>query len=84
MNFLNELILRLFSKTPHFFTVLKVISVIAALITGLPEWLRDSGVILPEAWMALSNSIVSYAAMAAAFIAQLTMTEDDKAKKGLR
>lgn len=84
MNFLNEILLRLFSSKPWFFKVVQGISIATALITGLPEWLSSSGVILPEAWMAISSKVVSIAAAVAAFVAQLTVTSDYKAKEGLK
>jgi hypothetical protein len=84
MNFLNELIVRLFANTPWFFRVLQILSVATALITGLPEWLANSGVNMPEAWQAISNEVVSYAAMVAAFVAQLTTTSAVKKDANLK
>lgn len=84
MNFLNELLLRLFSSKPWFFKVVQIISIATALITGLPEWLADSGVILPDAWAAISSKVVSIAATVAAFVAQLTVTSDFKKTEGLK
>lgn len=84
MKFINELLLRLFSEKPWFFQVVQVLSVVTALITGLPVWLAESGVVLPEAWQAVSSQVVSVAAAVAAFIAQLTVTGEFKKKQGLR
>lgn len=84
MNFLNELLIRLFSSKPWFFKVIQIVSVLTALVTGLPTFLAESGIVLPEAWEAISSKIVSVAAMVAAFVAQLTVTSDTKNKEGLK
>lgn len=84
MNFLNELIIRLFSDKPWFFKVVQVISVITALVTGLPQFLADSGISLPETWQSLSSQVVSIAAMVAAFVSQLTVTDKTKKENNLR
>lgn len=84
MKFINELLLRLFSDKPWFFKVVQILSVVTALITGLPVWLAESGVVLPDAWQALSSQVVSVAAAVAAFIAQLTVTGEFKVKEGLK
>jgi len=78
MNFLNELIIRLFSSKPWFFQVVQIISVATAVVTGLPEFLADSGIHLPAAWEAISSKAVSIAAMVAAFVSQLTVTDKTK------
>lgn len=84
MNFLNELIIRLFSSKPWFFQVVQIISVATAVVTGLPEFLADSGIHLPEAWEAISSKAVSIAAMVAAFVAQLTTTSAVKKDANLK
>ena len=70
-NFLAELVQRLFSKNPNFFKWVQAISILVALITGLPAFLETSGIQLPEAWESISNKAVAIAALVAAFIAQL-------------
>lgn len=82
--FLSEIILRLFAKTPSFFRWVRNISLVLAVLIGLPAFLQESGIILPEAWMAISNKVVGYATIAAAFIAQLTATPEAKGKKGIQ
>ena len=84
MTFIHELVIRLWGDTPWFFKVVQIISVAAALIIGLPDWLRDSGVEIPGAWKSIGNEIVGYAAMVAAFVAQLTTTAEVKKAEGLR
>lgn len=84
MNFLNELIIRLFSSKPWFFQVVQIISVATAVVTGLPEFLADSGIHLPEALEAISSKAVSIAAMVAAFVSQLTVTDKTKKENGLK
>lgn len=83
MNFLAELLLRLFGKTPKFFQILQIISVVVAAITGLPEFLNEIGLDLPEAFDVVANKIVSIAAIVAAFIAQLTVTSETKKQDGI-
>ncbi len=84
MNFLNELIIRLFSDKPWFFKVLQLLSVATAVVTGLPQFLVDSGIALPAAWEAISSQVVSVAAMVAAFVSQLTVTDKTKKDNGLK
>ena len=79
-NFLLRLLLatlkRFVSKTPWFIKVIQVISVITALITGLPALFEHMGLNIPEAWSGLYNETVSWAAAVAAFIAQFTDTTE--------
>jgi hypothetical protein len=78
MSFLAELVLRVFGKTPHFFKVVQVVSIIIAAVTGLPDFLNSIGLDLPESFDVIANKVISIAAIVAAFIAQLTVTTDTK------
>ena len=84
ITFVSELITRFFGKTPKFFQYVQLASVIVALITGLPAFLEQSGVVLPAAVGAIASKVVSVASIVAAIIAQLTVTTDVKNKEGLR
>jgi hypothetical protein len=83
MDFFAELILRLFSKTPHFFKVIKIISVILAAITGLPSALMSIGLDLPDVWDNVILKAVSAASVGAFFVAQLTVTTKVKQSENL-
>jgi hypothetical protein len=80
MDFIIELITRLFSKTPKFFTTLKVVLAIVTVITGIPAFLTESGIIFPASWQPIILKVVSVASMVGTVVAQLTMTQSDKDK----
>jgi hypothetical protein len=83
MNFLAELVLRLFGKTPQFFKIVQVVSIVVAAVTGLPEFLNEIGLDLPESFDILANKVVAIAAIVAAFISQLTVTTDTKKQENI-
>jgi L-asparagine transporter-like permease len=82
--FVLELIVRLFGETPWFFKVIKVLSIITALITGVPLLLSNAGIELPEAINAIASQVVAIAAIVGAFVAQLTVTTSFKKKEQLQ
>lgn len=82
--FLNEIILRLFAKTPSFFRWVRNISLVLTVLIGLPAFLQESGIVLPEYLAAISNKVVGIATIVAAFIAQLTATPEAKEEKGIQ
>jgi len=84
ITFVSELLLRFFGKTPSFFKWVQVIAVVMALLTGLPAFLEQSGVVLPGYIQAIASKIVSVAAVVAAIIAQLTVTTKVKEDEHLR
>lgn len=75
MNFLADLINRMFSKTPHFFRVVRAIMLITMLITGIPEILTQLDIVLPEKIAFIASKTVAIAAMTAAFVSQLAKVE---------
>jgi hypothetical protein len=77
-SFLKDIILRLFGKSPKFFQIIKIVGSIAALLTGIPVLLENSGVILPEYLQVFASKIVSIASIVAVFIAQLTVVDTSK------
>lgn len=83
MNFLAELVLRLFGKTPQFFKIVQIVSIVVAAITGIPEFLIEIGLDLPEAFDVIASKVVAIAAAVSAFISQLTVTTTVKKQENL-
>jgi hypothetical protein len=87
-NFLLRLFLetlqRFMSKTPWFFKVIQVISIVTALVTGLPGLLDHMGLNIPEAWAGFYNQTVTWAAAVAVFVSQLTASTADKKKADIQ
>ena len=81
--FVNELLIRLFSDKPHFFKIIQLIGVLAAMVTGIPALLLEYDFVLPEAFQVIANQTMAVASMVAAFVAQLTVTAKTKKKQGL-
>lgn len=69
--FVSEFFQRLFQKSPKFFAILNTISVIVAIVTGLPGFLASVGIHLPDALAVLQNQIVAWAAIVALIIGKL-------------
>ncbi len=90
MNFLTELIKRFLSDTPWFFKIVRVLSFVVAIVTGIPEVIEsvcqsmEVCITLPDAWSAISSKVISIAAVVSSFIAQLTVTTDQKKAKNLK
>lgn len=78
MDFITELTLRLFGKTPVFFKIVAKVSMVAAFITILPTILTQIGLDLPDVWDTWILKAVSIASVVSAFIAKLTLTEPEK------
>jgi hypothetical protein len=78
MEFLTDVLVRLFSKTPYFFKIVRTIGIVLATITGLPIFLTEVGINLPDAWDMVTNKIVAYASLVAAFVAQLAKEEEEE------
>ena len=53
-------------------------------LMGLPAFFAGGRIVLPDAWIAISNKVVGYAGIVAAFIAQLTATQEAKEEKGIQ
>jgi hypothetical protein len=83
-DFLLELLIRLFSDTPWFFRVLRIIGSTVAVITGLPLLLANAGIDLPDAIDAISSQVVSIAAIVGTIVSQLTVTSAGKVKEHLK
>ena len=83
-DFVMELIIRLFSKTPWFFKVVRILGIAVGAITGLPVFLASIGISIPTAWDAVSSKVIAIAALVGTFIAQMTVTTDVKDKEKLK
>jgi hypothetical protein len=84
--FLIEAIKRFSADTPWFFKVIRNISIITTLITGLPDllsFLTASGVELPSFVFVLANKTIAISSVVAAVTAQLTATSADKKELGI-
>lgn len=75
MQFLIELGQRFLSKTPKFFKIVRLLGIIAGIVTGIPALLESNGVILPDALLPISSKLVSICGWVVAFVAQLTTTD---------
>lgn len=85
--FISQLIIRLFSKTPWFFKVVQILSGVVAAILLFPEWYhayQEGGFTLPDKWEDFMQTIIGYALIAQAFLAQLTVPTDVKKKNDLQ
>jgi len=54
--FISQLIIRLFSKTPWFWKVIQIISGVVAGILLIPEWIsayQEGGFTIPDNWSAM-------------------------------
>ena len=72
--FLIEAIKRFSAETPWFFKVIRNISIITTLVTGLPDllsFLTASGIELPEFVFIFANKTISISSVVAAIIAQI-------------
>lgn len=83
-DFLVDLVKRFLAKSPKFFKWIQVISLVTALVTGLPDLLETVGIVLPEKFAILQNKAVAIAALVATFIAQLTVKEGESVKTELK
>lgn len=70
--FLQELLQRLFTKSPLFFRIWQWISGLTAIVTGLPATLAWFGITLPPSMLMLQNKAVTYAALGALLMSKLT------------
>lgn len=83
-DFLLEIVKRWGAKTPYFFRVLRWLTVIIAVVTGLPEVIAEAGIDLPDAIDVLANKVVAIAATIGAIISQLTATTEEKTKREIK
>lgn len=84
-SFFGETIIRFRSKSPKFFVALQKISMIIAVIAGVPELLDKAGIVLPPAIDAIKSQTVFIIGIIAYAIAKLPVAdpavlEDKEAK----
>lgn len=85
--FISQLIIRLFSKTPWFWKVIQIASGSVSGILLIPVWIeayQGGGFTLPDSWSSALQNIVGYALIAQTFIAQLAVTSDVKKKENIQ
>ena len=74
-DFLTEAVKRFFSKNPKFFKVINVILALTIAVTGLPTFLAQFGIVLPEWATVLSSKLVAWCAIAGRILVQFTTTD---------
>ena len=87
IEFIAQLFIRFFSKTPWFWKVVQVVAGLVALVLLLPQWVtayNESGFELPDTWGETIQTVVGYALFAQAFIAQLAVPTDVKKENNLK
>lgn len=83
--FLAELLKRFFDKSPKFFRIWQGISGVAAIVTGLPEFLTLFNIVLPAPFDILTNKFIAAVSAGMFFMSTLTsqsqpIVEDGKTK----
>jgi hypothetical protein len=84
LKFFADILARFISPTPKFFKMMQIIVTVITVLIGLPAFLEDRGVDVPEAWETISNNIVFYGGLLIIFISQLTVTAESKPKLSLK
>jgi hypothetical protein len=87
MNFVTEIFVRLFGKTPWFFKAVQIISAIIAVILlgpDLIEAIEQGGFELPVSWKEFVSRAVGIATLVSTFVAQLAVTKDVKEREGIK
>lgn len=72
ITFLQELLQRLFTRSPKFFKIWTIIAGALVLVTGLPELLTAININVPDLWNAKITTAVAWASRAALFMSLLT------------
>lgn len=79
VQFIADLIRRLFAKTPWFFKVVQVIGLLATVIVKAPDLLSSFGLHIAIAQDPY-KTIIAAAGVVTAVVAQLTVADDSKLK----
>lgn len=74
-DFLTQTIKRFLSANPSYFKIVNVILTIVAVVTGLPDFLAQFGIVLPEWASVLSSKTIAIAAIVGRVLTQLTTTD---------
>lgn len=72
VKFLQEMIQRLFTKSPKFFQIWQMISAATAAVTGLPDLLKAISIQLPPTLLTFENKTVGIASTAVLFFTLMT------------
>lgn len=83
MNPITEILKRLMAKSPKIFKVIKWISILVVLVTGLPAFLVSVGITLPPELLVLENKAIAIAGIVGAIISQLTVDTPEATKQVL-
>ena len=86
IDFIAELLIRLFGKTPWFFKVVQIISAIIAIVMLGPDILdgiQSGGIELPNTWTSFVKKAVGIAGVVSLVIAQLPVTTSVKEKENI-
>jgi hypothetical protein len=73
--FLKELIQRFFAKSPKFFKIIQVVSMVAFVVTGLPDLIAETGIVLPDYIVAIQNKVIAVASIVSFIISKLTVVD---------
>lgn len=69
--FFQEIMKRLFSKSPKFFKIWQILAASTSAVTGLPGFITMLGIQLPPVLLTLENKTVAIAGLMAWFIARM-------------
>jgi len=83
MNPITQILKRLVAKSPKIFQVIKWISILVVLVTGLPGFLESVGITLPPDLLVLENKAIAIAGIVGAVISQLTVDTPEATQKVL-
>lgn len=87
IEFVAQILIRFFSKTPWFWKVVQAIAGLVALALLIPQWVtayNESGFELPDTWSETIQTIVGYTLIGQAFIAQLAVPAEVKKENNLK
>jgi hypothetical protein len=73
--FLKELIQRFFAKSPKFFKIIQVLSMLAFVVTGLPDLIAETGIVLPDYIVSIQNKVIAVASIVSFIISKLTVVD---------
>ena len=76
IDFLKEFILRFSKKSPTFFKIISGVSMVVALLSGLPGLFQELNIALPSWAEIFQNKIVAWASTIAFLISKLTVDHE--------
>lgn len=81
--FLRDMLVRFLAKSPKFFVVIQWAGWILAFVVGLPEYLVEQGIDLPQVVDGVIAKVVGWAGVALGLVAKLPVNEEDRVKKAI-